>query len=155
MKYAITDRQGGIMRVADTAPLTPAPQAVIVEITDEQAATVAAGNTADPRVRYWLMDGELLTHDEWQAARAADRLIPSEIANWRARAVLELAGLLPTVDALITAMTGPEGIVVRSAWTSGAPLVRKGPTVISMSAALGLTKEQVNALFVQAAALEV
>lgn len=143
------------MRVTDTAPLAPAPQAIVVEITDEQAVTIAAGNAAVPRVRYWLMDGELLTHDEWQAARAADRLIPSEIANWRARAVLELAGLLTTVDAAIAAMPGDAGIVVRHAWTSGAPLVRKGATVTSMSTLLGLTKEQVNALFVQAAALEV
>jgi hypothetical protein len=81
--------------------------------------------------------------------------VPREIANWRARAVLELAGLLPTVEAAISAMEGAPGIIVRTAWQSGAPLARKGPTVSALAPALGLTEEQVDAMFIQAAALEV
>lgn len=82
-------------------------------------------------------------------------IIPSEIANWRARAVLEIAGLLPTVDAAIAALTGDAGIVARSAWNSGAPFVRNGPTVTALSSALGLSSAQVDAMFLQAESLDV
>ncbi len=82
-------------------------------------------------------------------------VIPYEIANWRARAVLEIAGLLPTVDAAIASLAGDAGIVARSAWNSGAPFVRNGPTVLALSSALGLTDAQVDALFIAADALEV
>ena len=82
-------------------------------------------------------------------------VIPTEIANWRARAVLEIAGLLPTVDAALTGMTGNEGIVARAAWGQGAPFVRDGATVTALAAALGLTSEQVDAMFLQAANLAV
>jgi hypothetical protein len=81
--------------------------------------------------------------------------VPREIANWRARAVLELAGLLATVEAAIAGMTGPEGTVVRNAWQSGAPLARRGPTVSGLAPALGLTEAQVDAMFIQAEALSV
>jgi hypothetical protein len=82
-------------------------------------------------------------------------VIPYEIANWRARAVLEIAGLLPTVDAAIAALTGDAGIVARAAWNSGAPFVRNGPTVTALSSALGLTSAQVDAMFLQAESLDV
>lgn len=82
-------------------------------------------------------------------------IIPNEIANWRARAVLEIAGLLPTVDAAIAALNGDAGIVARSAWNSGAPLARNGPTVLALSSALGLSSAQVDAMFLQAESLDV
>lgn len=86
---------------------------------------------------------------------AAPVPIPSEIANWRARAVLEIAGLLPKVDAAIASLDGAAGIVARTAWHSGASLVRHSPTVLAMTSALNLTSDQVDALFVQAEALVV
>ena len=82
-------------------------------------------------------------------------IIPSEIANWRARAVLEIAGLLPSVETALAALTGDEGIVARAAWNSGAPFLREGPTVTSLAAALSLSSGQVDAMFLQAAALTV
>jgi hypothetical protein len=81
--------------------------------------------------------------------------VPREIPNWRARAVLEIAGLLPAVEAVIAAMTGHESIVVRHAWQSAAPLARRGPTVAALAPALGLTAEQVDAMFIQAESLSV
>lgn len=81
--------------------------------------------------------------------------VPREIANWRARTVLELAGLLPAVEACIAAMTGPESIVVRHAWQSAAPLARRGATVAALAPALGLTDAQVDSMFMQAETLKV
>lgn len=84
-----------------------------------------------------------------------DPVVPSEIANWRARAVLEIVDLLPTVTDMLEAMTGQAGIVARAAWAAGAPLVRNGPTVLTLAAAIPLTPAEIDAMFIQAAALDV
>ena len=81
--------------------------------------------------------------------------VPREIVNWRARAVLEMAGLLPAVEAALSTIDGPAGIIVRAAWSSGAPLARRGPTVSALAATLGLTADQVDAMFIQAESLTV
>lgn len=94
-----------------------------------------------------LSDGTELSHMPTR--------IPREIANWRARAVLELSGLLPAVEAAIHGMTGPEAIVVRHAWQSAAPLARRGPTVAALAPALGLTPDQIDSLFIEAESLAI
>lgn len=81
--------------------------------------------------------------------------VPREIAAWRAKAVLEIAGLLPQVEALITAMPEPAGTVVRRAWHDNAPLERQGQTVLSLSSSLNLSDEQLDAMFIQAASLQI
>jgi hypothetical protein len=76
--------------------------------------------------------------------------IPREIDNWRARAVLDLAGLLEPVEAALGSLTGVEGVIARHAWESGAPLARHGATVVALAPALGLSDSQVDAMFIQA-----
>ena len=77
------------------------------------------------------------------------------VANWRAKAVLALSGLLPMVEQAITSMEGDAGVVARYAWDGGADFARNGPTVLALAAALQLTDEQLDAMFTQAASLEV
>jgi len=81
--------------------------------------------------------------------------VPGEITNWRAKAVLGLAGMLTAVEAALDAMPEPNRTVALAAWNGGADLARNGPTVLALSATLGLTDAQVDDLFRQAAALEV
>ena len=81
--------------------------------------------------------------------------VPLEIANWRARAVLKLAGLITDVESQLAVMPGTDGIVARTAWESGSPLVRNGTTVRLLATKLGLTDQQVDDMFRQAAALQV
>jgi hypothetical protein len=81
--------------------------------------------------------------------------VPREIAAWRAKAVIEMAGLLPQVEALIASVTNEAAVIVRRAWNDGAALQRNGNTVLAISAALNLSPEQLDAMFIQAAALEV
>jgi hypothetical protein len=81
--------------------------------------------------------------------------VPREIAAWRAKAVIEMAGLLPQVEALIDSVPNEAAVVVRRAWTDGAPLQRTGATVLALSAALNLSDAQLDAMFIQAASLEV
>ena len=81
--------------------------------------------------------------------------IPHEIAQWRARAVLEMQGILASVVALINSLDGEAGIVVRNAWSAGAPLARHGQTVLMLAQSLGLDDTQLDAMFIAAAALEI
>jgi hypothetical protein len=89
---------------------------------------------------------------EWPPAAAR---VPAEISNWRARAVLEITGHLPAVESALAAIEGEAGIVARAAWSSGAALARDGATVVALSAALGITSEQIDAMFIQAEALTI
>jgi hypothetical protein len=81
--------------------------------------------------------------------------VPAAIENWRAKAVLSIAGLLPAVEAALQAMPEPGRTVALAAWTGGAEIHRQGPTVAAAIAALQLDAAQVDAMFIQAAALEV
>lgn len=154
MKYAIVGPRGRIFQVLD------APTDGAVEITDEQTATF---NSSELPV--FLVGGELKTLEEVKleamsperrvAYEATLNQVPSEIENWRARAVLEVEGLLPQVDTLIDALTGPEGVAVKTAWVFGASLTRNGATVQALAAQLGLTQDQVDDLFRKAAIISI
>ena len=62
---------------------------------------------------------------------------------------------LPAVESALAAIEGEAGIVARAAWSSGAALARDGATVVALSAALGITSEQIDAMFIQAEALTI
>lgn len=81
--------------------------------------------------------------------------VPREIAAWRAKAILEITGLLPQVEALIATVPDAAAVIVRRAWTDQSPLERHGQTVLTLAAALDLNDAQLDALFIQAAALQV
>jgi hypothetical protein len=80
---------------------------------------------------------------------------PSEIANWRAKAVLQIAGLLPSVESILAGLTGDEGIVARAAWSGNASLVRDGATVQAIASQLNLSSEVIDSLFLQASAIKI
>ena len=81
--------------------------------------------------------------------------VPREIPNWRAKVILAWMGLLPTVEAAIAGLPEPDRTVATLAWAGDAKLARRGKTVLGLSAALGLSSEQIDALFIAAEALEV
>ena len=60
MKYAIQGRRGAINRISDTEPQSVPANATVVEITDEQAATIQDGIEAYPKQRYAIENGELV-----------------------------------------------------------------------------------------------
>lgn len=81
--------------------------------------------------------------------------VPREIPNWRAKVILAGMGLLPTVEAAIAALPEPDRTVATLAWGGDARLARRGKTVLGLSAALGLSSDQIDQLFIAAEALEV
>jgi hypothetical protein len=113
MKYAILGPQKGINRISATEPSPIGEQVTVAEITDEQAVLVEAGRTSTPPVRYFLIDGELLTMQQKiaadQAARLAERaasMTPEQkIAAGEqhvAKAGLTGARLVTLMDLLLT-----------------------------------------------------
>jgi hypothetical protein len=74
--------------------------------------------------------------------------VPDSLANWRVKAVLDMQGLTPTVDAAVAGMPdGLEKIVISRAWNGNGDVLRHSPTVTSFMAILGLTDEQVDDMF--------
>ena len=120
-------------------------------LSEEQLARVQAIYAADIA----LFESITEVGQEFSTAKPAPVLVPEEIALWRAKAVLQLSGLLTAVNSLLDAMTGNAGIIARAAWSDGAPLARRGATVVALAAALELTDAQVDAMFIQAASLAV
>jgi hypothetical protein len=81
--------------------------------------------------------------------------VPREIPNWRAKAMLAQMGKLATVEAAIQAMPEPERTIVSLAWGGDAKLERHGKTVLGLAALLGLSSDEIDALFIAAEGIEV
>ena len=79
--------------------------------------------------------------------------VPYQIDSWRAKAILEILGLLPAVESVLHNMSGEAGVVARAAWSACAPLIRNGPTVLSIAADLELSGAEVDSMFISAAEL--
>ncbi len=76
---------------------------------------------------------------------------PLVVSRFQARAALHLAGLLSAVEAL---MAAPEtDMLARLAWADAIEFRRDSPTLVAMAAALSLTDEQLDQLFITAAGL--
>lgn len=78
--------------------------------------------------------------------------IPQSVSRFQARAALHLAGLLETVEAMMAAPETPA--LAKLAWADAQEFKRNSPTVLSLSASLGLTEAQLDALFTTAAGID-
>jgi hypothetical protein len=92
--------------------------------------------------------------DQWdgasfQPATPAQR-VPEAVSMRQARRALLDASLLSSVESAFAGLAGTEGDAARIDWQYATEVRRDSQLVASMAAALGLTSEQVDALFVQA-----
>lgn len=129
---------GGI--VANTIVATVAEaQAVYPDAVCIPADTGAIG---------WLWDGETLTPPPQEPAP-----VPAAVTMRQARLVLLGAGLLDDIDAAINGLPSPQKEAARIEWEYSQEVQRHNGFVSVLAPALGLTAEQTDALFVQAAKL--
>lgn len=77
--------------------------------------------------------------------------VPASVSRFQARAALHQAELLATVDAAIAASGN---VVAQLAWADAVQFDRASPTIAAMAASIGLTSEQVDALFIAAAEIQ-
>ena len=108
----------------------------------------------------WVDVPDGVTH-EWRyengqfiapALESPAMIIPQSVSRFQARAALHLAGLLETVEALMTHADTP--VLARLAWQDAQEFKRASPTVLAMAAALGLSEGQIDDLFIQAAQID-
>lgn len=136
MRYAQIDKDGKVLTVIETDQ-DP-------ETFPESMTFVAGEGKIGER---W--NGTAFVVDE--AERRAR--IPRTVTMRQARLALLGAGLLPTVDAAVTAMPGAAGEAARIEWEYSGEVQRDKALVKGLSASLGLTETQLDDLFTAAAAL--
>jgi hypothetical protein len=79
--------------------------------------------------------------------------VPHEVTMRQARLALFAAGKLSSVDAAIDAMPEPNKTLARIEWEYSNAVQRNNAFVAALGPALGMTDEQVDALFIAASAL--
>jgi len=96
-----------------------------------------------------------MTPEEVQAhvSLTAAQQIPQVVTMRQARLALLGAGLLAQVDAAIEALPEPQKSAARIEWDYSSEVHRDRAFVQQLGAALGLTDQQLDDLFTQAAAL--
>jgi hypothetical protein len=80
--------------------------------------------------------------------------IPSEVPLWAFRSILTIMGIAPQVDALINSLPEPQKTVASVQWQYGNFIERNHPLIDSLGTNLGLTKEQIDNVFVEASKLK-
>ena len=140
--------------------------------TAYNAATALVAGASATTVAHALWRSPMPSGDDaaalaaWQAARAstlaawatlapqplahAPRPVPQQVALWQARAVLTSAGVFSQADAAIRA-SGNAGVI--ALWDYGNMISRSSPTLAALGTAMNLTSAQIDALFIQAAAI--
>lgn len=81
-------------------------------------------------------------------------IVPEVVTRRQAKRALLDAGLLHLVDAAIAAMPSPQRERAKIDWDEATEFRRDSPLVAFLGAALGLDAQQIDGLFIAAAAIE-
>ncbi len=98
--------------------------------------------------------GDLYANGAFTPAPPAPPVVPQEITMRQAREVLIRAGLIDSVTPMLEAITEPlERAIAINYWERSNTVQRRNPFVLTLGPALGLNAAQIDALFIQGAAL--
>lgn len=130
-----------------------AAESRVTELDDAlYASWVADGN---PKAGYYAPisspPGPGYTYDGTQWV-APSPYIPQQVTRFQAKAALLQSNLLDDVEAAVAASTDP---LLALAWSDALSFERQSPMVAGITAALGLTEAEVDALFVAASQIQV
>lgn len=132
--------------IADESPLEPGVYLIPGGAIDVPPPTVPAGKVALRQGLSWVF----VTPPEPEAPEPVNG-VPQSVTRFQALAALHLAGHLPAVQATMTAPETP--VLAKMAWDNALSFERTSPTVAAMAAALGMTDEDLDALFTAAAGI--
>ena len=109
-------------------------------------------------------DGELVTATAAEASAitaaqnsaASRKIVPPSVTNFQARAVLLRHGLFDQANAMLEAgKTGtPEEQEAFQAWEFGNEFLRGSPTMARLGAGFGLSGDDIDDIFIEAATIE-
>lgn len=114
----------------------------------EQTVLEAAPQLVDG---VWTQQWAVTDATPEQVAERRAALVPRAVTMRQARLALMGAGKLATVEAAINALSEPARTAARIEWDYSGEVQRHHGLVASLAPALGLSDEQVDALFVAAA----
>lgn len=103
-----------------------------------------------------MVNGALVDMSAEEEAAFLASLAPVKITAVtmrQARRALHAAGLLSSVDAAIDSLSEPNKTAARIDWEYSGEVQRNNPTFVALTAALGLTEQQVDDLFTAASQL--
>ena len=139
--------------LADPSPMEQGVWLVPAHATDIEPPVAPNGQVAVWAGAAWAVLPNIAPPDAApQSPEHADG-VPVSVSMAQARLALLGAGLLAQVDAAIAAMPGIDGEAARIEWEFRPSVRRDSPLVQGLSGVLGLTGEQLDALFVAAAAI--
>lgn len=161
MKYAILGPRGGINRITDTEPQAIADRTV-VELSDEQVATVEAGRVAMPCVHYLHQDGQLvamqawLTNHRWEDGQWAKFVppVPQEVTPCQIRLALIDRGIMPSKITQVLSAIEEETLREKSLaeWEFASSVKRDHSLIAQLASTLRFTEADVDDIFREAAA---
>ena len=147
----LVDAPSGAQELVDIGPGGAYFDAARIVWDERIDVPLPAGNTLGGMVR---QGGALVFSAERKAQHdAALVVIPAEVTMRQARQALILAELDEAVEAAINAIPGVAGKLARAEWDKSQTVQRNRPLVNQLGAALGLTPQQIDALFITAATL--
>lgn len=120
----------------------------VVEAENEQACSHLAPIVAAPDevAKGWLYDGQDFAEPPPAAAS-----VPEVVTPFQARAALRAAGLLSQAEALVA--TGDD--ITKDAWEYATEFRRSSPLLTGLAAQLGMSEQQLDQLFIEAADITV
>jgi hypothetical protein len=94
--------------------------------------------------------------EDWNKLHSAKYLksIPQEIPLWAFRAILTIEGIHASVETLINNLPEPDKTVANIQWNYGNYIERSHPLINSLGSILGLNKNQIDNIFIEASKLK-
>lgn len=129
----------GVHAVAEV----PAPEATIEQTVLEVAPELVGG--------VWTQSWAVTDAAPELVAERRQALVPRAVTMRQARLALKDAGKLAAVDAAIDALPEPQRSEARIEWEYSTEVQRLNGFVAALGPALGLSSEQIDALFISAA----
>lgn len=121
------------------------------EIRDLMSKNQLVVNVDDyevPPAAGWVLQGVVIVPPITVA------VVPEKVTPRQIRIALTLAGISESfIDSAIDALSEPNRSVAKITWEYSTEVLRNNPLILSLAPAMGLTSEQVDRLFIQAAKL--
>lgn len=149
---AICNGEDIVYTLSDTADISQWPLIQDGDNTTinglEFERTVHEGVDPSAKVGDKIVDGVLVTKP------VPPIVVPQSVTMRQARLALLGAGLIDTVNSAVAAMSGAAGVAARIEWEYSGEVQRQKALTLALGSELGLTSDQLDALFIAADAIK-